>query len=47
MNRNVTMLAIAVFGIVAGILGYWLYEDRRRPGIDINIGGHGVSIRER
>ncbi len=27
--------------------GYWFYQDRSRSGVDISIGGHGVSIRER
>lgn len=47
MNRNMLLIAIGVIGIGAGALGYWFYQDRQRSGVDITIGGHGVSIRER
>jgi hypothetical protein len=47
MNRNMLLIAIGVIGIGAGALGYWFYREQHRSGVDITIGGHGVSIRER
>lgn len=34
-----------LIGVVA--LGYWVYQDRQRAGIDISIGGRGITIQER
>lgn len=36
---------ILVMGIMA--LGYWVYQDRQRSGIDISIGGRGITVQER
>jgi len=47
MNRNLLLIVIGVFGIGAGVLGYWLYQEQHRPGIDISIGPRGVTIEER
>jgi len=47
MNRNALFLMIGLLVVATGVLGYRLYDERQRSGIDINIGGHGVSIRER
>jgi len=47
MNRNLLFIVIGVVGIGAGVLGYWFYQQQHRSGVDISIGGHGVSIRER
>lgn len=47
MNRNLLFIAIGVLGIGVGVLGFWFYQERHRSGVDISIGGHGVSIRER
>jgi hypothetical protein len=34
-----------IFGVVA--LGYWVYQDRQRTGVDISIGGRGITVQER
>jgi hypothetical protein len=47
MNRNLILVVVGALGIGAGVLGYWFYQEQHRPGVDISIGGHGVSIRER
>jgi len=47
MSRNLLLALIAALGIGAGALGFWLYQERHRPGVEITIGGHGVSVRER
>lgn len=46
-KQNMLMLVIAALGIGAGVLGYWLYQEQHQPGVDIRIGGNGVTIRER
>ncbi|MBP0466539.1 hypothetical protein J5Y09_21600 [Roseomonas sp. PWR1] len=47
MNRNLIIIVVGVLGIGAGALGYWFYQERHRSGVDITIGGRGVSIQER
>mgnify|MGYP001810473499 CR=1 FL=1 len=47
MNRNLLFRAIAVFGIGIGALGFWLYEDRQRHGVEVTFGRHGMSVQER
>jgi hypothetical protein len=34
-----------VLGVAA--LGYWVYQDRQRTGVDISIGGRGITVQER
>jgi hypothetical protein len=36
---------VLIMGAVA--LGYWFYQDRQRSGVDISIGGRGITIQER
>ncbi|MCZ8148533.1 MAG: hypothetical protein O9325_11895 [Roseomonas sp.] len=43
MNRNLLVIVIAVLGIGASALGYWLYQEQHRPGIDISISPRGVT----
>jgi hypothetical protein len=47
MNRNVLYLILGGLGAVAVILGYLLYQERQKSGIEINIGEGGVSIEEK
>ena len=47
MNRNTLYLMFGALGVVAVILGYLLYEERQKSGIEINIGKSGVSIEEK
>jgi predicted negative regulator of RcsB-dependent stress response len=45
MNRNVITLIVAVLAIATVVLGYQLYQERhKKSGIDISIGGNGISI---
>ena len=46
MNRNALYLIFGALGAVAVILGYLLYQERQKSGIEINIGKSGVSIEE-
>jgi hypothetical protein len=47
MTNNTLYFAggILAMGIVA--LGYWVYQDQQRSGIDISIGGRGITVQER
>lgn len=47
MNRgNIYVLIIGGLVIIAGILGYQLYQARKQPqGVQILIGPNGVSIK--
>lgn len=47
MNRNVLYLIFGALGVVTVILGYLLYQERQKTGIEINIGEGGVSIEEK
>ena len=46
MNRsNLFFLVIGALVVIAGVLGYQLYQDRRQPqGVEIRLGPQGVSI---
>ncbi len=47
MNRNVLYLIFGALGVVTVILGYLLYQERQKTGIEINIGDGGLSIEEK
>ena len=46
MSRsNILYLAIGALAVIAAVLGYQLYQDRKKPeGVQINIGPGGLSI---
>ena len=43
MNRNALYLVIGLLAVGVVVVGY-LYYQESRSGIDIEIGGHGVTI---
>jgi RsiW-degrading membrane proteinase PrsW (M82 family) len=44
-NRNILYLVIGALAVVAAVLGYNLYQDRKRPqGLQINIGPNGIKV---
>lgn len=47
MNKNTTIAIVAIFGIVLGIGGTWLYLDQQRSGVEVNVGGRGITIETR
>jgi predicted negative regulator of RcsB-dependent stress response len=49
VNRsNITYLIIGALMVVAAVLGYQLYQDRKQPeGVHINVGPGGVSIEKK
>ena len=44
MNRQIVYIVIAVLIVAAAVLGYLYYQEQQKPGIDIDVGGNGVSI---
>ncbi|MEQ8354208.1 MAG: hypothetical protein RH942_01615 [Kiloniellaceae bacterium] len=45
MNRNILYLIIGALVVVAGGIGYQLYQERQTTsGIELNVGEGGVSI---
>jgi hypothetical protein len=47
MTRSTGLLLLLLLAAAGGAFGYWLYQEQNRGGIDITVGGRGVSIRER
>lgn len=47
MSSSMKYLAIAVVCLLLGAGGFWLYQDQNRSGIDISVGGRGVTIQQR
>lgn len=46
MNRNLLSLLLGALVVVAGILGYTVYQDRKEPdGLQINVGKTGLEIK--
>jgi hypothetical protein len=47
-NRNLMFLIIGALIVVAGVLGYNLYEAKKEPkGVQINVGPDGLKIQSK
>jgi predicted negative regulator of RcsB-dependent stress response len=47
-RSNILYLIIGALVIVAGVLGYQLYQDRKQPeGVRIDLGPNGLSIEKK
>ena len=44
MNGQIVYIVIAVLVVAAAVLGYLYYQEQQKPGIEIDVGGDGVSI---
>ena len=44
MNRNLLYLVIGVLAVTVAVFGYQYYQDQQKTGIDVSIGGNGISI---
>lgn len=44
MSRNALYFVLAALVIAMAIVGYLLYQERQKSGIDINVGDGGISI---
>jgi predicted negative regulator of RcsB-dependent stress response len=47
MNRNTMTLLVCVLAVVAVVLGYQLYQERHKTGVEISVGDHGISIEKK
>ena len=48
MSRNVLFLLLGALAVAVGVLGYQLYEDKKKPeGVNINLGPGGLSIQKK
>ncbi len=47
-NTNLVYGLVAVLAIAVAVLGYQLYQDRKKPeGVQINLGPAGVTIEKK
>jgi RsiW-degrading membrane proteinase PrsW (M82 family) len=47
-RNNVLFLVVGALAVVVAILGYQLYQDRKKPeGVNINLGPGGISIQKK
>jgi hypothetical protein len=44
MNRNVLYLIIGALAVAAAVLGYMVYQEEQKSGVEINVGKDGVSV---
>lgn len=47
MNRNTMLIIIAVLAIASAVLGYQVYQERHKSGVEISIGNSGISIEKK
>lgn len=47
MTKNSTIIVVALVCLALGAGGYWVYQDQQRSGIDVNLGGTGITIQTR
>lgn len=49
MNRtNSLYLVIGALVAVAAVLGYFLYQEQnKKEGLQISVGGHGISVEKK
>lgn len=47
MNRNVMMLVVGGLVVAVAVLGYQVYQDRQKKGVEISIGDKGISIEKK
>jgi len=47
MNRNTSYLVIGVLAAAVVVIGYQLYQERHKTGVEISIGDRGISIEKK
>lgn len=47
MNRNTMILVIGVLVVAVAVLGYQIYQERHKAGVEISIGNSGISIEKK
>ena len=47
-RNNMLYLAVGALVVVVAVLGYQLYQDKKKPeGVNINLGPGGISIEKK
>ena len=46
-NRNMLFLIIGALIVAVGVLGYNLYQTKKQPGLQINVGPNGLKIQNK
>jgi hypothetical protein len=46
MNRNSIALIVGVLAVAVAVLGYELYREQHRSGVEINVGQHSISVQK-
>ncbi len=46
MNRNSITLIVCVLVVAVAVLGYELYREQHRPGLEISVGQHSISVQK-
>jgi hypothetical protein len=47
-RTNILYLAVGALAVIAAILGYNLYQEKKKPdGVQINVGPGGISIEKK
>ena len=44
MTRNLLFLAVGALAVLSAGLGYALYQERHKPGLEISVGPHGIAV---
>ncbi len=46
MSRNTIYLIAGILAVAVLVLGYQLYQEQHRPGIEISVGQHSISVQK-
>lgn len=46
VSRNTLYIIIAVLVVGVAIIGFQLYQENQKTGVEINLGENGISIQE-
>ena len=48
LSRNLLYMLVGALVVVVAVLGYQLYQDRKKPkGMQINVGPSGIAIEKK
>ena len=47
MDRNVLYVVIGALAVAAIILGYHVYQERQKTGIEISVGKSSISVEKK
>ncbi len=47
MRGSTSYLLAACLVVAIAALGYWIYTDQNRSGVEVNVGGRSLSVETR